>query len=143
MVKQNCDPRHRPCFGGIGVGSQPSLDNTAFRATMTRTPEFEPIDVAWGQTVILQELITQLIQSGALTVERAQRVFDAALQRTMKAAEQAPGATRFVQHVHDKLQLGDYYRAAVSPPAAWDREKMNHAKAAVASSTGSHGEILR
>jgi len=63
MVKQNCDPRHRPCFGGIGVGSQPSLDNTAFRATMTRTPEFEPIDVAWGQTVILQELITHLIQS--------------------------------------------------------------------------------
>jgi hypothetical protein len=40
--------------------------------------EFEPIDVAWGQTVILQELITQLIQSGALPVERVQRVFDSA-----------------------------------------------------------------
>jgi hypothetical protein len=52
--------------------------------------------VAWGQTVILQELITQLIQSGALPVERAQRVFDFALQRTMKATAQAPGATRFV-----------------------------------------------
>src|SRR5262245_57786837 len=139
MVKQNGDPRHGPRFGGIRVGSQPSLDNTAFQATMTRTPEFEPIDVAWGQTVILQELIRQLMQSGALTVERAQRVFDAALQRTIKAAEQAPGATRFVQHVHDKLQLGDYYRAAVSPPAAWDRDKN---EAAVGSSTGSHGEIL-
>jgi hypothetical protein len=39
-------------------------------------PTFEQIDVAWGQTVILQELITQLIQSGALPVDRAQRVFD-------------------------------------------------------------------
>jgi hypothetical protein len=84
-------------------------------------PMFEQIDVAWGQTVILQELITQLIQSGALPVERAQRVFDHALQRTMKAGEQAPGATRFVQHVHGKLQLGDYYRTAVPPPAEWDR----------------------
>jgi|SRR5262249_6448394 len=91
------------------------------RASNDDTPRFEPIDVAWGQTIILQELITQLIQSGALPVERAQGVFDCALRRTMKAAEQAPGATRFVQHVSDKLQLGDYYRAAVSPPATWDR----------------------
>ena len=84
-------------------------------------PEFEPIDVAWGQTVILQELITQLIQSGALPVERVQRVFDSALQRTMKAAKQAPGATRFVKHVHDKLQLDDYYRSSLPHPAAWDQ----------------------
>jgi hypothetical protein len=69
--------------------------------------------VAWGQTVILQELITQLIQSGALPVERAQRVFDFALQRTMKATAQAPGATRFVKHVYDKLQLNEPARCGV------------------------------
>ena len=87
-------------------------------ATRVMPPTFEPIDVAWGQTVILQELITQLIQSGALPVERAQQVFDVALQRTMKAIEQAPGATRFVKHVHDKLQLNDYYRSSLPHPAA-------------------------
>jgi len=69
---------------------------------------------------ILQELIAQLIQSGALPVERAQRVF-IALQRTIKATEQAPGATRFVKHVHDKLQLNDYYRSTLPHPAAWDQ----------------------
>jgi hypothetical protein len=84
-------------------------------------PTFEPIDVAWGQTVILQELIAQLIQSGALPVERARRVIDIALQRTIKATEQAPGATRFVKHVHDKLQLNDYYRSTLPHPAAWDQ----------------------
>lgn len=87
------------------------------------TPEFDPLDIAWGQTVILQELITQLIQSGALPVERAQQVFDVALQRTMKAIEQAPGAARFVKHVHDKLQLNDYYRSSLRHPAAWEGRK--------------------
>lgn len=62
-------------------------------------PTFEPFDVVWGQTVILQELILQLMQSGALQVERAQRLFDSALQRTMKTGQ--PGSTRFVKHVHD------------------------------------------
>ena len=68
------------------------------------TPEFDPLDVAWGQTVILQELITQLIESGVLTAEHAQRIFDKALARTKEAAKQAPGAHRFVQHVHNNLR---------------------------------------
>jgi len=82
-------------------------------------PTFEPIDVAWGQTVILQELILQLIQSGALPVERAQRLFDSALRRTMKAGQ--PGSTRFVKHVHDKLELDEYYRSSLPSRAAQDR----------------------
>ena len=86
--------------------------------TETR-PTFEPFDVAYGQTVILQELILQLIESGALPVERAQHLFDSALQRTFKAGQ--PDSTRFVKHVHEKLELDDYYRSSLPRPFARDR----------------------
>jgi|GEM_PF-2314543 hypothetical protein len=89
--------------------------------TMKRRPRLGRAMSLGVRPFILQELIAQLIQSGALPVERAQRVFDIALQRTIKATEQAPGATRFVKHVHDKLQLNDYYRSTLPHPAAWDQ----------------------
>ena len=51
---------------------------------MAELPEFNLQGLIWGHTVMLQALIVQLIGSGALTVEAAQRVFALAFQRTAK-----------------------------------------------------------
>lgn len=67
----------------------------------------------WGQTVLFQSLIVQLIESRVLTVEAAQRVFDLALERAKKKERQrAPGAERLIQHVHDNLRWDEFYRWA-------------------------------
>ena len=57
---------------------------------MAEPPEFNLHGVIWGHTVLLQALIVQLIGSGALTVEAAQRVFALAFQRTAKELNQLP-----------------------------------------------------
>ena len=67
-------------------------------------PVFDTNAAVWGQTVLVQALIIQLIESGALTVESAQRVFDLALERAKKEADRMPDTERFLQHVHDNLK---------------------------------------
>ena len=67
-----------------------------------------------GQTVLLQALIMQLIESGTLTVDEAQWVFDLALQRAKKERGRAPDAERYIQDVHDNLKWDDFYRWAAS-----------------------------
>jgi len=62
-----------------------------------------------GHTVLLQALIVQLIESGALTVEDAQREFDLAFQRTAKEIKWLPDASRHLQYIHDNLKWDDYY----------------------------------
>jgi hypothetical protein len=75
-------------------------------------PIFTPEGILWSHTVLLQSLIVQLIETGALSVEDAERAFDMALQRAKKAADRLPDADRFMQHVHDNLKWDDFYRSA-------------------------------
>ena len=77
---------------------------------MAEPPEFNLHGVIWGHTVLLQALIVQLIGSGALTVEAAQRVFALAFQRTAKELNQLPDASRYLQYIHESLKWDDYYR---------------------------------
>lgn len=73
---------------------------------------FEPDAMTFGNSVILQSLIIQLIKAKALTVEQAQGVFDAALKQTDAHIEQMPDATRYVQEVHDNFDWDALYRSA-------------------------------
>jgi len=73
---------------------------------------FTPEGILWSHTVLLQSLIVQLIESGALSVEDAERAFDMALQRARKAGDRLPDAERFMQHVHDNLKWDDFYLLA-------------------------------
>ena len=75
-------------------------------------PTFNSGDVSWAQTVLFQALIVQLIESQALSVEAAQRVFDIALERAKKQRERLPDAERLIQQVHDNLRWDDFYRWA-------------------------------
>ena len=81
---------------------------------MAEPPEFNLHGVIWGHTVLLQALIVQLMESGALTVEAAQRVFALAFQRTAKELNQLPDASRYLQYIHESLQWDDYYRWSAS-----------------------------
>ena len=77
---------------------------------MAEPPEFNLHGVIWGHTVLLQALIVQLMESGALTVEAAQRVFALAFLQTAKEINQLPDASRYLQYVHESLKWDDYYR---------------------------------
>ena len=81
---------------------------------MAELPEFNLHGLIWGHTVLLQALIVQLIGSGALTVEAAQRVFALAFLQTAKEINQLPDASRYLQHIHESLQWDDYYRWSAS-----------------------------
>jgi hypothetical protein len=76
------------------------------------TPQFSAQGISWGQTVLFQSLIVQLIESRVLPVDQAERVFDIALERAKKGRDQVPDAERYVQHVHDDLQWDHFYRWA-------------------------------
>ena len=75
-------------------------------------PTFDPRAIVWAHTVLFQALITQLIESRAISVAEAQRVFDIALQRASRESLQAPDAEKLIQHVHDNLRWDDLYRQA-------------------------------
>ena len=76
------------------------------------SPSFSEDGLHWGQRVLLQALIVQLIESGALPVSDAQRVFDVALERAKKEGARVPYAEKYIQHVHDSLRWDDLYRWA-------------------------------
>jgi hypothetical protein len=73
-------------------------------------PSFGSNGISWGQTVLIQSLIIQLMTTKVLTVEQAEQVFDIALQRTDKEKDRLPDASRFVQHVYENLQWDEYYK---------------------------------
>lgn len=72
--------------------------------TKTEIPTFNKKDVPFAITILLQSLISHLIQSKALTVEEGENVFDAAITRAKKAADEAPDAARLIQHLRDNLK---------------------------------------
>lgn len=77
---------------------------------MSEAPNFDAAGISWGQTVLFQALMVQLIESRVLTPLEAQRVFDLAMQRTNREITRSPDATRFVQHVHDNMRWDDLFR---------------------------------
>ena len=72
-------------------------------------PTFDEKDVPFAITTLISSLITQLIQSKALTVEEAENVFGAASKRA-KRAKGAPDAAKLIEHVHSTLKWDDYYK---------------------------------
>jgi hypothetical protein len=74
-----------------------------------KTPTFNEKDVPFAITTLFQSLITQLMQSKALTVEEGENVFDAALKR-VKKAKGVPDAARLIEHLHDTLKWDEYYK---------------------------------
>jgi hypothetical protein len=77
--------------------------------TKSDIPTFDERDIPFAITTLFQSLITQLMQSKALTVEEGQNVFDAAVKRAKKA-KGAPDAVRLIQHLHDNLKWDEYYK---------------------------------
>jgi hypothetical protein len=67
-----------------------------------KLPEFRLSEALGAQTALFQSLIVQLIEARVLTVEQAERGFDAAFKRTKERAG-ASGASRYVSHLHDRL----------------------------------------
>jgi polyhydroxyalkanoate synthesis regulator phasin len=82
----------------------------------SKSPLFDPSAAAWAQSVLFQALIIQLIESGTLTVEEAQGVFDLALERAKTERAKVPDAERLIQHVHDNLKWDDLYKWAARQP---------------------------
>jgi len=73
-----------------------------------KLPEFRLSDALGAQTVLFQSLIVQLIEARVLTVEQAERVFDAAFKRAKEKAEGA-GPARYVTRLHDTLPWDKLY----------------------------------
>jgi len=51
-------------------------------------------------------LITELIESEVLPVDRAHRIFDMAMERANSARDRLPDAERLIAHIRDNLKWG-------------------------------------
>ena len=71
--------------------------------------KFRLNEARWGQVVLFQSLIMQLIEARVLTVEQAERIFDRASKRTGKERATAPDASRFVNYLHDQIPWDKLY----------------------------------
>jgi hypothetical protein len=83
------------------------------------TPVFDATTASWSQAVLFQTLITELIESEVLPVDRAQRVFDVAIERANSARDHLPDAERLIAHIRDDLRW-DY----LAMSAFWGKADM-------------------
>ena len=82
--------------------------------------KFRLNEAHWGQLVLFQSLIVQLIEARVLTVEQAEKIFDRASKRTGKERATAPDASRYVNHIHDELPWDKLY--------LWSAAKRRHSR---------------
>ena len=75
-------------------------------------PVFDGTTVSWSQAVLFQALITELIESEVLPVERAQRVFQMAMERANSARDRLPDAERLIARIDDLKWDGFHALAA-------------------------------
>jgi hypothetical protein len=77
---------------------------------MADTPKFAAKDIPFALSTLIQALVVQLMDSGALTVEEGQRVFDAAAKRVRRAKN--PGDTvRLIEHLSEQMQWDKLFAA--------------------------------
>ena len=75
-------------------------------------PVFDGTTVSWSQAVLFQALITELIESEVLPVDRAQRVFEIAMERANSARDRLPDAERLIAHIRDDLKWDGFHALA-------------------------------
>ncbi|MBC7770509.1 MAG: hypothetical protein H7124_17140 [Phycisphaerales bacterium] len=83
---------------------------------MSENPTFDVGSAMWANTVMIQAIIVQLIETRVFSVAEAERVFDLAYARTKKERADAPDAEKVVRHVHDSLSWDDFYRWEAAQP---------------------------
>jgi hypothetical protein len=71
---------------------------------MADNPKFAAKDIPFALSTLIQALVYQLMESGALTVEQGQRVFDAAAKRAAKAKGGPGDAVRLIEHLSEQMQ---------------------------------------
>ena len=78
---------------------------------MADNPKFNAKDIPFALSTLIQAVITQLMDSGVLSVEEGQRIFDAAAKRA-KRAKNGPGdAVRLIEHLSDEMQWDKLFAA--------------------------------
>lgn len=68
-------------------------------------------DITTALTIIVQATIVGLMESGAISVEQGQRIFDGALKKAKKAS---PEVVEIVQHVYDNLDWDKLFAASAA-----------------------------
>jgi hypothetical protein len=77
-----------------------------------QTPVFDATTASWSHAVLFQALITELIESEVLPVDRAQHVFDVAMERANSARDHLPDAERLIAHIRDDLKWDGFHALA-------------------------------
>ena len=78
---------------------------------MADNPKFAAKDIPFALSTLIQALVTQLMDSGALTVEQGQRVFDAAAKRAAKAKGGPGDAVHLIEHLSEQMQWDKLFAA--------------------------------
>jgi hypothetical protein len=71
---------------------------------MVEAPKFAAKDIPFALSTLIQTLVVQLMDSGVLTVEEGQRVFDAAAKRAQRAKNNPGDAVRLIEHLSEQMQ---------------------------------------
>ena len=77
-----------------------------------QTPVFDATTASWSQAVLFQALMTELIESEILPVDRAKRVFDVAMERANSDRDHLPDAGRLIAHIRDDLKWDGFHALA-------------------------------
>jgi hypothetical protein len=85
---------------------------------MTENPKFRDKDIPFALATLIQTLIVQLMETGALSLEQGQRVFDAAARRVGRRKD-SPDAVRLIEFLSDQMKWDEMHKAR----AQWRKRK--------------------